>query len=178
MFRPTTKIVAQRLTAWRQGASSCLSCSVPYTTSWLGSRTAICAVGRCGNGIHSSASLPAVKVAATRSFSTVTVHFTDSLGDVTSVEGTVGDTLLNVAHSNDIDLEGACGGELACSTCHLILSEDWYNKIIDEGQDIDEDEEDMLDLAVGLTDTSRLGCQVCLTEAMQGLEVTIPDEAA
>ena len=106
------------------------------------------------------------------------MHFTDSLGDVTSVEGTVGDTLLNVAHSNDIDLEGACGGELACSTCHLILSEDWYNKIIDEGQDVDEDEEDMLDLAVGLTDTSRLGCQVCLTEAMQGLEVTIPDEAA
>ena len=65
---------------------------------------------------------------------------------------------------------------MACSTCHLILSQDWYDKVIDEGQNLDEEEEDMLDLAVGLTDTSRLGCQIFLTKAMEGLEVTIPDD--
>ena len=133
-------------------------------------------IGRLNRGIQNSASRATLLGGRFFSSDSITVHFKDSFGDVISVKGNVGESLLTIAHSNDIELEGACGGELACSTCHLILSQDWYDKVIDEGQNLDEEEEDMLDLAVGLTDTSRLGCQICLTNAMEGLEVTIPDD--
>ena len=65
-----------------------------------------------------------------------------------------GETLLEVAHNNHIELEGACEQSLACSTCHVILEEKIYNEL---PQPVD-DEEDLLDLAYGLTLTSRLGC--------------------
>ena len=77
-------------------------------------------------------------------------------------------------HDNDIDLEGACGGELACSTCHVILPQEVFDGLPEP----DEEEEDMLDLALGLTDTSRLGCQVCVTAEHQNLEVILPEETA
>ena len=87
------------------------------------------------------------------------------------VDVAVGVTLLEAAHSNDVlELEGACGGALACSTCHLVLPQETFDKL----DAASEDEEDMLDLAYGLTPTSRLGCQVVVTEAMNGLEVIIP----
>ena len=71
---------------------------------------------------------------------------------------------------------GACGGELACSTCHIIMSQEWYDKM--EGFcEKTEEEEDMLDLAWGVTDTSRLGCQCVVSEELAGLEVIIPDES-
>ena len=82
-----------------------------------------------------------------------------------------GQTLLQVAHSNDgIDLEGACEGVCACSTCHCILTSDMYDLLPEPT----EDEEDMLDLAFGLTPTSRLGCQVVVEEAMEGMEIKLP----
>ena len=61
---------------------------------------------------------------------------------------------------------------MACSTCHLIVSEDWFKKL----PDASEEEEDMLDLAYGLTKTSRLGCQITVTEDLDGLVLKVPDE--
>lgn len=65
-----------------------------------------------------------------------------------------GETLLEVAHNNHIDLEGACEQSLACSTCHVVLPDEIYEKM----EPAVEEEEDLLDLAYGLTLTSRLGC--------------------
>jgi ferredoxin len=78
--------------------------------------------------------------------------------------------LMRVAHANGIDLEGACEGVCACSTCHVILDEDVYSSL----PEASEDEEDMLDQAFGLTLTSRLGCQVILTPDLDGIKVQLP----
>jgi ferredoxin, 2Fe-2S len=86
------------------------------------------------------------------------------------VEDLVGLSILEVAHNNNIDLEGACEGSLACATCHVVLEDKIYNKL-DEPE---EAEEDMLDLAFGLTHTSRLGCQVILTKELDGIRVKLP----
>ena len=86
------------------------------------------------------------------------------------VDAPLGLSVLEIAHRNDIDIEGACEGSLACSTCHVIVDPDWYELL----QDASEDEEDMLDLAFGLTRTSRLGCQIIITEELDGLTVCLP----
>jgi 2Fe-2S ferredoxin len=88
------------------------------------------------------------------------------------VEAPLGLSILEVAHRNSIDIEGACEGSLACSTCHIIVDKAWYGKL----PPASEDEEDMLDLAFGLTRTSRLGCQIVISEALDGLVVTLPKE--
>ena len=84
----------------------------------------------------------------------------------------VGTTVLEAAHNNDIDLEGACEGSLACSTCHVIVEKSYYDML----EEPSEDEEDMLDLAFGLTPTSRLGCQIIMTKELDGLTLVVPDE--
>ena len=81
-----------------------------------------------------------------------------------------GETLLEVAHNNGIDLEGACESSLACSTCHVILEDEVYDSL----EEPVEEEEDLLDLAYGLTLTSRLGCQVIVTPAMTDMLVKLP----
>lgn len=86
------------------------------------------------------------------------------------VDAPVGLSVLEIAHRHDIDLEGACEGSLACSTCHVIVDPEWYDQL-DEPS---EEEEDMLDLAFGLTHTSRLGCQIRMSEELDGLTVTLP----
>ena len=68
------------------------------------------------------------------------------------------------------DYSGACEGSVACSTCHVILPEEYYN-LLPEPED---DENDMLDMAFGLTDTSRLGCQVKVTRELDGITCTLP----
>jgi ferredoxin len=88
----------------------------------------------------------------------------------TEVTAKVGDSFLEVAHRHEIDLEGACEGVCACSTCHLIYPTDVYDSL----EYPEEEEEDMLDMAFGLTETSRLGCQVIVTEDMDGIVVEIP----
>lgn len=108
--------------------------------------------------------------------SEVIITYVDPIHGKIPVAGKIGDSILATAHENDIDLEGACGGELACSTCHIILDEETYEKVLKLSPK-DEEEEDMLDLAWGLTDTSRLGCQIKLCKELDGIEVTIPDEA-
>ena len=88
----------------------------------------------------------------------------------TEVEALVGLSILEIAHVNDIDLEGACEGSLACATCHVVLEEKIYNTL----EEPEEAEEDMLDLAFGLTHTSRLGCQIILTKELNGMRVVVP----
>lgn len=100
------------------------------------------------------------------------VTFIEPDGTRREVDAPVGLSLLEIAHDNDIDIEGACGGSLACSTCHVIVDPEWYPKL----QEPEEEEEDMLDLAFQLTRTSRLGCQIVMTEELDGLVVTLPEE--
>ena len=88
------------------------------------------------------------------------------------VEVPVGLSVMEAAHRHDIDLEGACEGSLACSTCHVIVDPAWFDKLSEPT----EDEEDMLDLAFGLERTSRLGCQIIMSEELDGLEVRLPAE--
>ena len=96
--------------------------------------------------------------------------FIERNGTRREVDAPIGLSVLEIAHRNDIDIEGACEGSLACSTCHVIIDPDWYELL----KDATEDEEDMLDLAFGLTQTSRLGCQIIITEELDGLTVSLP----
>ncbi|KAG2431315.1 hypothetical protein HYH02_013445 [Chlamydomonas schloesseri] len=102
---------------------------------------------------------------------TVNITYIDKEGKEHTVAAPIGKSLLEVAHDNEIDLEGACEGSLACSTCHLIFEDEGIYKKLPEPH---EDELDMLDLAFGLTDTSRLGCQVLASKELEGARVRIP----
>jgi ferredoxin, 2Fe-2S len=86
------------------------------------------------------------------------------------IEAPVGLSVLEIAHKHGIDLEGACEGSLACSTCHVIVDQEFFEMLPEPK----EEEEDMLDLAWGLTHTSRLGCQIIMTEELDGLTVRLP----
>ena len=88
------------------------------------------------------------------------------------VDAAVGLSVLEIAHRNGVDIEGACEGSLACSTCHVIVAPEDYERL----SEATEDEEDMLDLAFGLTATSRLGCQIIMSEELDGLTVSLPAE--
>src|SRR5260370_40467799 len=98
------------------------------------------------------------------------VTFVGRDGRRREIDAPLGLSLLEIAHDNDIDIEGACEGSLACSTCHVIVDAEWYEVLADAS----DDEEDMLDLAFGLTATSRLGCQIIMSEELDGLVVRLP----
>ena len=116
------------------------------------------------------------------------VTFIDKDGQESTFQVAEGDNLLDIAQSEDLEMEGesappfpfsidnnlktgACGGSCACSTCHVIVeSNDYYDKMAEP----DDDENDMLDLAFGLTETSRLGCQVKMSRKLDGLRVRLP----
>ena len=96
--------------------------------------------------------------------------FVERDGTRKEVDAPIGLSVLEIAHRNGVDIEGACEGSLACSTCHVVVEKDWFEKLAPAS----EDEEDMLDLAFGLTHTSRLGCQILMSEALDGLVVRLP----
>ncbi|MBS1104120.1 ferredoxin family 2Fe-2S iron-sulfur cluster binding protein [Gluconobacter sp. Dm-62] len=96
--------------------------------------------------------------------------FIERDGTRRDVDAPVGLSVLEIAHKHDIDLEGACEGSLACATCHVVVDPDWAAKLSSPT----DDEEDMLDLAFGLEKTSRLGCQIVMTDALDGLTVRLP----
>jgi len=96
--------------------------------------------------------------------------FIERDGSRREVDAPLGVSVLEVARRHDIDIEGACEGSLACSTCHIIVDPEWYDLL----NEATEDEEDMLDLAFNLTKTSRLGCQIVITEELDGLTVQLP----
>jgi 2Fe-2S ferredoxin len=96
--------------------------------------------------------------------------FIEKNGQPREVDAPNGLSVLEIAHKHNVDIEGACEGSLACSTCHVIVDPTWYPKLAKAT----EDEEDMLDLAFGLEATSRLGCQIVMTPALDGLVVRLP----
>eukprot|EP00930_Biecheleria_cincta_P026790 TRINITY_DN18840_c0_g1_i1.p1 TRINITY_DN18840_c0_g1~~TRINITY_DN18840_c0_g1_i1.p1 ORF type:complete len:163 (-),score=22.66 TRINITY_DN18840_c0_g1_i1:91-579(-) len=91
-------------------------------------------------------------------------------GSLQRVSVPSGMTILEAAHANEVDLEGACEASLACSTCHVILPDDLYQ----ETGEPCEKEEDLLDLCPCLTPTSRLGCQIVVDERLRDREVQLP----
>ena len=96
--------------------------------------------------------------------------FIDRDGTRREVDAPLGLSVLEIAHKHGVDIEGACEGSLACSTCHVIVDAEWFEKLGDPT----EDEEDMLDLAFGLEKTSRLGCQIVMSDELDGLVVKVP----
>lgn len=101
------------------------------------------------------------------------VTFIDPRGTAIEAEAEAGDNLLKVGQAAGLPLEGTCEGQMACSTCHVIVAPEWFEKL-DEPS---EEEEDMLDFAAGARRTSRLSCQIDLTEALDGLTVSVPAES-
>jgi ferredoxin len=101
---------------------------------------------------------------------TIPITFIRRNGEHLKVMAAPGQNLLRVAQDNDVELEGACECSVACSTCHVILEKPLYDRL----PEASEDEEDMLDMAFGLTETSRLGCQVIVDEKMKDTVVTLP----
>ncbi len=96
--------------------------------------------------------------------------FVERDGTRKEVEAPLGLSVLEIAHRHGVDIEGACEGSLACSTCHVVVDAEWFTKLAKPT----EDEEDMLDLAFDLQETSRLGCQIVMTAALDGLVVKLP----
>ena len=88
----------------------------------------------------------------------------------TDVEAEVGKTILETAQENEIDMEGACEGAMACSTCHVIVDEKFFDSLPPPSLD----EEDLLDMAYGLAATSRLGCQIVVTQDLEGMTLRLP----
>ncbi|XVF48841.1 hypothetical protein PTKIN_Ptkin03bG0220800 [Pterospermum kingtungense] len=102
---------------------------------------------------------------------TISVTFVSKDGEEIPIRVPIGMSMLEAAHENDIELEGACEGSLACSTCHVIVMDmEHYNKL----EDPTDEENDMLDLAFGLTETSRLGCQIIAKPELDGIRLAIP----
>ncbi len=103
----------------------------------------------------------------------VSVCFINESNERVTAEAPAGQRLLELGQAAGMPLEGTCEGQMACSTCHVIVAPEWFDRL----PPASDDEEDMLDLAAGVTRTSRLSCQIVLTEALDGLEVRMPGEA-
>ena len=103
----------------------------------------------------------------------VKVTFITTDGTPVEAEGEEGTSLLEAGQAANMPLEGTCEGQMACSTCHVIVDPDWFGKL----PPASDDEEDMLDLAAAVERTSRLSCQILLTRALEGLVVRIPRES-
>lgn len=104
----------------------------------------------------------------------LTVTFIDPKGAAIACEAEPGDNLLRVGQAAGLPLEGTCEGQMACSTCHVIVAAEWFDKLTEAS----EEEEDMLDFAAGARRTSRLSCQIDLTQELDGLTVSVPAESS
>ncbi len=100
----------------------------------------------------------------------ITVTFLDPHGKPVAATGEAGDSLLRVGQAAGLPLEGTCEGQMACSTCHVIVAPEWFDRL----PPASEEEEDMLDFAAGARRTSRLSCQIELTAKLDGLTVSVP----
>ena len=103
----------------------------------------------------------------------IRVSFTDPRATVVEAEAEPGDNLLRLGQAKGLPLEGTCEGQMACSTCHVIVAPEWFDRL----PPASEEEEDMLDLAAGACRTSRLACQIDLNASLDGLAVTVPSES-
>ena len=100
------------------------------------------------------------------------IKFITNSGEQVVVEAENGLSLMEIARDNDLGIEGTCGGSISCCTCHVIIDKEWFPVVGGPNPD----EEDMLDLAYGLKPTSRLACQIEVTDTLNGLRVLIPEE--
>ncbi|KAI1884010.1 hypothetical protein AGOR_G00221980 [Albula goreensis] len=100
----------------------------------------------------------------------VNVVYIDRSGNRIPIKAQVGDNVLYLAHKHGIELEGACEASLACSTCHVYVKSEYFDKLPES----EEREDDMLDMAPMLQENSRLGCQIILTPELDGIELTLP----
>jgi len=98
------------------------------------------------------------------------VHFLTATGERVTAEAKPGDRLLDVAQAAGLPLEGTCEGQMACSTCHLIVAPQWFDRL----PPAREAEEDLLDLAPKASSTSRLSCQITLEDGCDGLVARMP----
>ncbi len=103
----------------------------------------------------------------------LTITFIDPRGRAIEASAEPGDNLLRVGQAAGLPLEGTCEGQMACSTCHVIVAAEWFDRL----PLASEEEEDMLDFAAGARRTSRLSCQIDLTAEMDGLKVSVPGES-
>lgn len=103
----------------------------------------------------------------------VKVTFVTADGTRVEADGDDGTTLLALAQAKGMALEGTCEGQMACSTCHVIVAPEWFDKLPSASGD----EEDMLDLAADVARTSRLSCQILLCPELDGFEARIPGES-
>ena len=102
----------------------------------------------------------------------IKVRFIDSHGNAVEGAGEPGQSLLELGQALGLPLEGTCEGQMACSTCHVIVGAEWFDKLAEASE-----EEDMLDFAAGVQRTSRLSCQIDLTPELDGITVEVPAEA-
>jgi 2Fe-2S ferredoxin len=114
--------------------------------------------------------IPKLRLSERKNLPMPKMIFVERDGTRREVDAPVGLSVLEVAHKHGVDIEGACEGSLACSTCHVIVDPAWIGKLSEPT----EDEEDMLDLAFGLEKTSRLGCQIVIDDKLDGLVVRLP----
>lgn len=103
----------------------------------------------------------------------VRVTFVTPKGEKIESDAEAGSTLLSIGQAAGLPLEGTCEGQMSCSTCHVIVANEWFSKL----PIASDDEEDMLDLAAGAGPTSRLACQIIVNEDLDGVIVRVPDTA-
>lgn len=97
--------------------------------------------------------------------------FITARGERREIEAQSGLSVMEIARRHDLGIEGACEGSVACATCHVIVDAAFTDRL----DAASAEEEDMLDLAIGVQPTSRLGCQIVLTEELDGLTVRLPE---
>ncbi|KAM4787848.1 adrenodoxin, mitochondrial isoform 1-T1 [Cyanocitta cristata] len=163
------------------GPARLLRAAAASSRRWLFSSTSPAAGPRPGSASAAAAGRTARPFslsarAVLSSEDKITVHFINRDGEKLTAKGKPGDSLLDVVVDNNLDIDGfgACEGTLACSTCHLIFEDHIFEKL----DAITDEEMDMLDLAYGLTETSRLGCQICLKKSMNDMTVRVPEAVA
>ena len=100
------------------------------------------------------------------------IRVIDRDGNKHELEGDPNSTLMEILRDADLDIEAACGGCCACATCHVYINDQWLEKISPK----DDDEESMLDQAFDVRDTSRLSCQISLSDELDGIELEIAKE--
>ncbi|MFK7733266.1 MAG: 2Fe-2S iron-sulfur cluster-binding protein [Pseudomonadales bacterium] len=101
-----------------------------------------------------------------------TICFVAHDGTEHSVTVDNGISLMEAAVDNDVPgIDGDCGGACACATCHVMLDQAWFDKLGAR----DATEESMLSLAANVTDTSRLACQIDVSDALDGIKVQMPE---
>ena len=100
------------------------------------------------------------------------IKVTDREGNKHELEGDSNSTLMEILRDAGLDIEAACGGCCACATCHVYVNDKWLNKI----NAIDDDEESMLDQAFDVKETSRLSCQISLSDDLDGIELELAPE--